>query len=536
MVRILRAYWITILVMTILGAGAGWGWSAMQPRVYSADATGYVSATQSDGSTGAALAGDQLAKSKVLSYVDIGRWRSVAEAAKDSLGLTESPDELSRRVTVSNPPQTATLRATASANTPEAARDLAEAWIRAMTAEVDRIEKGNTGTSAVRLVPGDSAQLPLAPSSPNVRVNVLVGLVVGLLFGIAYALVRRTFDRRLRSARDVEERAGVAVIGALPLDKELLGQRAVFSFDDVRDGRGSFAHKEAMRELRTNLQYVDVDNPARVIVVTSPLPGDGKSTTAANLAMSLAATGQPVMLIDADLRRPVVGGIFGFSDDVGLSDVLAGRTQIEEVAHKVDEAGKLYVVAAGRTPPNPSEMVGSRRMQSLARRIGEEMVVIIDSPPTLAVADAAVIASWADGALLVITAGRTTDDMLRHASENLAKTKGRLLGVVLNRVPRRGADSGYYGKQYAGGYYGNDKPLPRWRRVLRQTPGPGSQKGSRSPQGSETPQNVHQFPDRGGLARAGVEVDTEMSASLAKAMHPAGGRPSEQEAGRHCDR
>jgi capsular exopolysaccharide synthesis family protein len=226
-----------------------------------------------------------------------------------------------------------------------------------------------------------------------------------------------------------------------------------------------------MRELRTNLQYVDVDRPARVLVVTSPLPGDGKSTIAANLAVSIAATGQSVVLIDADMRRPVVGGMFGFSDDVGLSDVLAGRAQIEQVAHQVDEHGRLFVVAAGRTPPNPSEMVGSQRMQSLARKLADDMVVIIDSPPTLAVADAAVIASWADGAVLVVTAGRTTDDMLIRATDNIAKTRGHLLGVVLNRVPLRGADSGYYGSQY-GGYYGygapSSSPKGRWRLGLRR--------------------------------------------------------------------
>lgn len=466
MVRILRAYWVTILVLAVLGAAAGWGWSAVQPRVYTADATGYVSAVQSEASTGAALAGDQLAKSKVLSYIDIGRWRSVAESAKAQLGLTDSVDELSRRVKVTNPAQTATLRAEASGPTPEAARDLAQAWLRAMTEEINRLEADDKGESAVQLIAGDSAQLPQRPSSPNVRIAVAAGLMAGLLSGILFALIRRTFDRRLRSSRDVTESCGASVIGMLPLDKELVGERAVFSFDDVRDGRGSFAHKEAMRELRTNLQYVDVDDPARVIVVTSPLPGDGKSTTAANLAVSIAATGQAVMLIDADLRRPVVGGIFGFSDDVGLSEVLAGRTQIEDVAHKVDDEGNLFVVAAGRTPPNPSEMVASQRMRTLVRRISEEMIVIIDSPPTLAVADAAIIASWADGVLLVLTAGRTTDDMLKRAVDNIAKTKGHLLGVVMNRVPRRSVDAGYYGKYSR--YYGHDHDAQtRWQRLVQ---------------------------------------------------------------------
>lgn len=456
-VRILRAYWKAIVALTVAGGLVGLAWSAVQPRVYTADASGYVAAVASDGSTGAALAGDQLALSKVKSFIDMGYWRSVAETARAELGITDSPEALVQRVHVSNPIDTVNVRVDATGPTPESARDLAEAWIRGMTTEVDQLQSGGNGESAVRLIAGDSARLPTSPSSPNVRLDIAIGAIAGAMAGTVFALVRRAFDRRIRSAADITDTIAASVVGILPVDKELASGRAVFSFDDIRDGRGSFAHKEAMRELRTNLQYVDVDRPARVMVITSPLPGDGKSTTAANLAVSIAATGQAVVLIDADLRRPVLGGIFGFSDDVGLSDVLAGRAQIEQVAHQVDENGRLFVVAAGRTPPNPSEMVGSQRMQALTRKLAEELVVIIDSPPTLAVADAAVIASWADGAVLVVTAGKTTDDMLSRATENISKTRGHLLGVVLNRAPLRGVDSTYYGGRY-GGYYGYGAP------------------------------------------------------------------------------
>lgn len=473
--RILRAYWKAIVALTIAGGLVGFGWSALQSPVYTADASGYVASVASDGSTGAALAGNQLALSKVKSFIDMGYWRSVAETARDQLGLTDTPESLVQRIHVSNPVDTVSVRVEATGSTPESARDLAQAWLQGMTVQVDQLESTGAAQGAVRLIPGDSARLPTAPSSPNVKLNVAIGAIAGAVVGVVFALVRRAFDRRLRSASDISEAVDAAVVGVLPVDKELAAGRAVFSFDDIRDGRGSFAHKEAMRELRTNLQYVDVDHPARVMVVTSPLPGDGKSTTAANLAVSIAATGQPVILIDADLRRPVLGATFGFSDDVGLSDVLAGRAQIEQVAHQVDEHGRLFVVAAGRTPPNPSEMVGSQRMQQLARKLADDLVVIIDSPPTLAVADAAVIASWADGAVLVVTARRTTDDMLARAVENIAKTRGRLLGVVLNRVPLRGADSSYYGSQY-GGYYGYGAPSTRggkpwWRRPWRRVSG-----------------------------------------------------------------
>ncbi len=523
-VRILRAYWKAIVALTVAGGLVGLAWSAVQPRVYTADASGYVAAVASDGSTGAALAGDQLALSKVKSFIDMGYWRSVAETAKTDLGLTDSPEALVQRVKVSNPVDTVNVRVDATGPTPESARDLAEAWLRGMTTEVDQLQSGGGGQSAVRLIAGDSARLPTAPSSPNVKLDISIGALIGAVAGVAFALVRRAFDRRIRSASDITGTILASVVGILPVDKDLASGRAVFSFDDIRDGRGSFAHKEAMRELRTNLQYVDVDRPARVMVITSPLPGDGKSTTAANLAMSIAATGQAVILVDADLRRPVLGGMFGFSDDVGLSDVLAGRAQIEQVAHQVDENGSLFVVAAGRTPPNPSEMVGSQRMQALVRKLAEDLVVIVDSPPTLAVADAAVIASWADGAVLVVTAGRTTDDMLSRAAENIGKTRGHLLGVVLNRVPLRGVDSSYYGGRY-GGYYGYGSPRDEGRkrglfgRRRRGTDGstPDESTGVRRRSTDVQPENVsglRTLSQRRTSAHAEGESSSESTATM----------------------
>ncbi len=202
-VRILRAYWKAIVALTVAGGLVGLAWSAVQPRVYTADASGYVAAVASDGSTGAALAGDQLALSKVKSFIDMGYWRSVAETAKTDLGLTDSPEALVQRVKVSNPVDTVNVRVDATGPTPESARDLAEAWLRGMTAEVDQLQSGGGGQSAVRLIAGDSARLPTAPSSPNVKLDISIGALIGAVAGVVFALVRRAFDRRIRSASDI---------------------------------------------------------------------------------------------------------------------------------------------------------------------------------------------------------------------------------------------------------------------------------------------------------------------------------------------
>jgi capsular exopolysaccharide synthesis family protein len=447
--RIARSHWIAIVLFTVLGIVVAAVWSAIQPRLYTAEASGYVTASATGSDAGSSLVGDQLARSKVTSYLDIGSWRAVAEYAIDDLGLETTPEQLVMQVDVTNPLDTVIIHVSASASSPEAARDLAEAWIRGMIAQIDEIEgDGTPGSAPVTLIAGDSARLPASPSSPNIRLNLVLGGLVGLAIGIAYAVTRHVLDRRVRDPRDIERESGVSVVGTLPLDKSLAGERSILSLDDSRDGGSPTA--EALRELRTNLQFMDVDNPPRAIVVTSPLPGDGKTTVAGNLAVSLAAAGRHVVLVDADLRRPMIAQLFGMPEGAGLTDILAGRADIADVAHTADATGNLAVIASGRVPPNPSELLGSNRMRDLVRSLAEHALVIIDSPPLLPVTDAAVLATVADGALIVVTAGKTTYELLHKATENLAKANARALGIVVNRVPRRGG--GYYGYQYSGEY------------------------------------------------------------------------------------
>ncbi|WP_426323629.1 polysaccharide biosynthesis tyrosine autokinase [Microbacterium sp. E-13] len=458
-VRMLRVHWLAISLATLVGVFGAIAWSAVLPPVYTANASGYVSASFSDGTAGAALAGDQLALSKVKSYLDVGSWRSVAESAIEELALDVTPEYLVQQVDVSNPTDTVIIHVAANGPSPKAARDLAESWIRGMVREIDALESDSTEDGAATLIPGDSARLPLSQSSPNLRLNIAIGALVGFAAGLAYSLIRRVFDRRVRTVKEIEQATGIAVVGTLPLDKELVADRTVFRYDGAGQLAGSRAHAEAMRELRTNLHYVDVDHPPRVIVVTSPIPGDGKSTTAANLAMSLAAAGRRVALIDADLRRPVQDRIFGFPNDVGLSDVLAGRVGIADVAHRVEGAESLVIIGAGRTPPNPSEMLGSQKMRSLLDMLRrEDSVVVVDSPPTIPVADAAILSGSADGVLLVVSAGKTTYELMQRALDNIARAKGHVLGVVLNKVPRRGIDAANYGYRYAGYYDGDGSP------------------------------------------------------------------------------
>jgi capsular exopolysaccharide synthesis family protein len=451
--RGLRRHWLAILLMTAVGLGAGYGWTLLQTPVYTAGASGYVASRQSE-DIGMSTVGDSLARSRVQSYLDIAGWRSVAENAIDELELETTPEELVTRVSVENPVDTVIMKVTAEGATPEEARALAEAWIAAMIVVIDDIEgDGSEGSAPVTVIAGDSASLPSQPTFPDVQIAVLVGGILGLGFGIAFAMVRTVSDRRIRSEDDVEQKTGVAVVGSIPTVPGLNAENRLISAPDGGSGgKNTFAVFEALRALRTNLQFMDVDHPPKTIVVTSPLPGDGKSTIACNLALTLAAAGTTVVLVDGDLRRSMVAKTMGLPGGAGLSDVLAGRAALAEVLQRTPKSNNLLVLAAGSVPPNPSEVLGSERMHTLIADLTKHATVIIDAPPLLPVTDGAVLTHQADGALVVVTLGKTTHDLLEKALDTLKKARGRALGVVLNKVPLRGVDSSQYSYEYRRDY------------------------------------------------------------------------------------
>ncbi|WP_062530188.1 polysaccharide biosynthesis tyrosine autokinase [Demequina rhizosphaerae] len=447
-VHVARAHSIAILLISALGGAAAFGWTLTQPRVYTATGSAIITTGASE-DLGSALVGDNYAKSRVKSYLDIAKSRKVAEYAIDELGLSSSPDALVARVTVSNPLDTAVLRVAANGSTPEEARDLVEAWISGMTQAVADIENSGSvdgdAESVVGLQTLDSAVLPSAPSSPNVKLDVALGLLVGLALGVGYALIKATLDRRLRKPEDVEREFDVPVLGALPYDPAI-------AKDGVAAAKSDFAMTEAVRQLRTNLQFMDVDSPPRVIVVTSSLPGDGKSTTVIKLAEAVAESGRDVVLIDADLRRPTVAKNLGLVEGAGLTDVLVGRARAQDVLQSYGSTDHFYVLGSGSVPPNPSELLASDAMHKLLYSFPTSALVLIDTPPLIPVTDAAVLTARTDGALVVAASGRTTIDVLDRALQNLDRVNGRALGIIVDAMPRKGAykDAYAYAYDYSG--------------------------------------------------------------------------------------
>ena len=450
-VRIFYRHWVGILVIFLASVCLTFGYSLTQPKVYSADARGFISTGASE-SMGTAQSGDVYAKSRAKSYLDIAKSRATAQTVIDKMHQTVKPESLVGEISASIPTDTAIIRITATASTAEGARQLADAWVSALAVQIDKIENSSpsaTGApSIVSLIPIESAVLPSSPSSPNISRNVALGALAGLALGLGYATIRALFDKRIRSSQQVEEELGLTVIGTIPLVPQLATQHEPRVTETIARGNGTPVG-ESMRQLRTNLQYANVDDPFRVLVVTSALPAEGKSTVATWLAHVIAANGQKVVLIDADLRRPTLVDIFGLVEGAGLTSVLAGFAKAHEVLQPVAE--NLELLGAGPLPPNPSELLGTRAMKSLLTELSKDAIVIIDAPPLLPVTDGAVLASIADGAILVTRALKTTTDQVHKAASNLERVHGQVLGVVFNVVTKRDTDGANYGKY--GTYY-----------------------------------------------------------------------------------
>ncbi|WP_300343610.1 polysaccharide biosynthesis tyrosine autokinase [Nesterenkonia sp.] len=290
------------------------------------------------------------------------------------------------------------------------------------------------------------AAVPEDPSSPQPLIDLGLGLVVGISAGIGLLALRQMLDTRLRSVEAIRQAAQAPVLGGIGEDPGASACPLVMQADPCSPRAESF------RTLRTNLQFLNPDAHSRSFVITSSVQGEGKSTTAVNLAISLRQSGERVLLVDADMRRPKVAEDLGLEGAVGLSDVLAGGVRLEDVIQRWGP-DDLAVLPAGTEPPNPNELLGSERMNRLLHQMHEDFdVLLFDTPPLLPVSDAAMLAALTCGAILVVASGRVSQSEVAESVECLATVKAQLLGVVPTRLPTRGPDvhlNGRYQQTYS---------------------------------------------------------------------------------------
>lgn len=424
----LRKLWWVIVLVAVLGAAGSFGYASLQTPLYTATSSLHFSIAEGDSATDLNQ-GSSYTQSQMLSYAQLVDGSLVLQPVIDELNLDTTPSELSCSISVSIPQATSTMEITATSEDPERAADLAAAVSERLIEVLD--EAGSTtadGSPSVTVTIYDNAVPPRYQSSPDKTRDALLGGVVGGMVGVALALLIALLDTRLRNEEILVEAGGDPVLGVVS-KAPLLQSRAIAVAQEPLSPTAEDFHR-----IRSALTYADVSSRVRVLLVTAGMPGEGKSTISVNLAMTLAGLRHSVLLIDADLRRPRVHLHAAIDGSVGLTNVLLEQVTLDLATHSVSGT-TLDVLPAGKIPPNPAEMLTSHRMEELIAAVSRKYdYVIIDTPPTLSVADANLLAPLADGVLLVVDASKTRRAALAQNMKTLEMGGARILGTVLNRA------------------------------------------------------------------------------------------------------
>ncbi len=450
--RHLRRNWILILVCISLGLLSAGAASAAMAPVYKSTTKLFV-AIQNSGSVSELQQGNNFSQQRVQSYAITAATPLVLQPVVDSLALPMSAAELGSKVAITAELNTVVLTITASDESPERATAIARGVGQSLIEAVDTLETAaDNGKSPLKLTVVTPADIPSEPASPNTRLNLAIGFIVGLALGIGLAVLRTILDTKIRGEADVRRISDLPVLGGVPFDntaskKPLIAATA-----------GSSPRAESFRQLRTNLQFTHVSNKSKTVLVTSSVPGEGKTSTSLNLGMTMAQSGQSVVVVDADLRRPRLAGYLGMEHAAGLTTALIGKARLDDLLQPYGEHG-LHVLTSGQIPPNPSELLGSDAMKEILQELEARFdVVIIDAPPLLPVTDAAVLSQEVGGVLLVVGARKARIADVKKAISSLQMVNAGVLGVVLNRMPSKGPDAHRYG-------YGTYGPTPRTLRA-----------------------------------------------------------------------
>jgi capsular exopolysaccharide synthesis family protein len=432
-----RRFWYVVVIATVAGALLGFGLSQLATKSYTATSGLYFS-LNFGGSANDLSQGSTYTQNQMLSFAQLAESPVVLSPVVDQLDLSITPSQLADAISVSTPQNTVILELAVTDTNPRKAADIANAVASSLSTTVEQIApktaQGNA-TVSVRVI--EHATTPKFASSPNTRLNVLSGLLLGLIAGALIVVLRATFDTGVHNAETATEIAKAPLVGSIQRERSKDGVPVLLAAPLSNAA-------EAYRQLRSNLEFVTLGSPTRSFVITSSIPSEGKSLISSNLALSLAETGQRVLLIDADLRRPTIAGYTALPGSAGLTSVLAGRAEFEDVVQRWG-AGDLDVLAAGPIPPNPSELLSSRAMSDLLARLRARYdVIVIDTAPLGSVADASILARQVDGALVVVDRTRVRKQQLAQTIDSLQKSGAAVLGIVINRVPPGKERNAYY--------------------------------------------------------------------------------------------
>ncbi|MDN5745891.1 MAG: polysaccharide biosynthesis tyrosine autokinase [Nocardioidaceae bacterium] len=432
----LRRRWLTILIVLVLALAAAAIFTFTSTKKYESRAQLFLSVDVTN--TSDAYAALLFQSNRAASYATLAQSTTLSDRVINALDLDMTPEELSDKISASVITDTALIEITVTDEDPRQAQRIADVTTTEFASYLADLETPAGGDSAITVQVSNEADYNPDPVSPRLLLNFVMAALVGIIAGVALAMLRDLLDRTVRTADHVAEITDSPVLASIGFDSEIK------SAPLLTDLGGFAARTEAFRLLRTNLQFIGLDEQPRCLVISSAVPGEGKTMTSTNLAMAMAQTGRNTLIIDADLRRPRVATTLGLDPAIGLTTALVGKTEIHD-AIQVHEPSGLHVLASGAKPPNPTEILQSKITHDLIDRLRASYdMVIIDAPPLLPVADASVLSRIADGTILVIRHGKTTRDQVSDAINRVQQVGGHLYGVVVNMVAKRAVGSYYY--------------------------------------------------------------------------------------------
>ena len=456
----LIAYWrlliqnrILVGLCTLLGFIASVIITATTTPLYQSNAQLFVSTPAAALDISTLATGGSFSQQRVKSYAQIINSPMTLKPVIEKLELLLTPEELAKQITSSAPLDTVLIDITVTDPDPALAADIANAVTDQFGKTVAALElRGMGSDSIVKVSTVQNAIAATSPTSPKRSINYALGFLLGFGLGIGIASLRRLLDNSVKNEDDLTGTPLLAAVGFdnLADEKPLITQIGRYA-----------ARTEAFRTIRTNLQYLRPDSPPKVIVVTSALPNEGKTTSAMNLALSLSQAGSKVLLMEADLRRPKISIYMEFAAKAtGLTEILSATKSISPQLLKKNihryEDSKLDVLPSGVVPPNPAELLASHRFDKLIAVLRKKyQYVIIDCPPLLPVTDAAIVSARVDGSILVVHAGVTKKPQFTGARDAMVTVGSSILGVILNMIPESSLEYEYGYRYGYPRYYGN---------------------------------------------------------------------------------
>jgi capsular exopolysaccharide synthesis family protein len=455
---VIRERWKLVALALIIGVAGAVALTVTATPQYSSQVTLFISAQGDPTDASSAYQGSLLSAQKVKSYVELLSSERLSQDVITATDAPITPGKLSREISATSQPDTVLLTATVTDPSPARAQFLANSLgvqFGLLVADLERPANGKAPSVTARVV--QRAQLSASPVSPKPVRNIGLGAALGLLVGLGAAFARNALDTSVKSVEQLERATGVPNLGTIAYDPKVR-KRPLIVQEHPQAPRS-----EAFRQIRTSLQFIDVDRPNKMIVVASSLPEEGKTTTLCNLAIAMAQAGNKVALVEADLRRPRAANYLGLEGAVGLTSVLSGQASLEDALQTWGD-DLFAVLASGPVPPNPSELLASDRMRKLLMELQETYdTILIDTPPLIPVTDAAAVAVHSDGALLITRHGATSRDQVQKAVGVLAGVNVRVLGTVFSMTPASGTSSYYYA--YSSDSTESKKGLLRRRRA-----------------------------------------------------------------------